>query len=54
MEVINLTIAVGTFFAMLVLAVFPQMKWFERLNSFTADTTIEEILEEHRKEDHDS
>jgi hypothetical protein len=37
--------SIGTALSMLVLLVFPQTKWFERLNTFKATDTLEELLD---------
>ena len=53
MAVINFTIWVGIATAMYVLIGAPHSKWFERLNSFESNTTLEDIIEESRKEDNE-
>lgn len=44
---------VGLILAIYVLVLAPHTRWFRRLNHFESTTTLEEILEGHRKEDHD-
>lgn len=53
MAVINFTIMCGIAAAMYVLCGAPHTKWFERLNSFESTTTLEDIIEETRKEDNE-
>lgn len=43
----------GLVLALYVLVLAPHTRWFRKLNHFESTTTLEEILEDHRKDDHD-